>query len=183
MFLFLLTVTMKICGTLKGTKHLPREQRLNLETPGWEVLDYERYAGSPAEVERQRERIMRAHLVVRDTEYPFAENVIVVETRDVDPHIGIMAKDSCFIETLRLGRSYELVYQLWAQFTLSAGRINVEVMWSHKEVLVGICTCCVSSTSHHVGIYFVACSLYHSQWDVPSDVVWWHQLGEVTSEL
>ena len=50
----------------QGSKHFPRDQRLRLETPGWEVLDCEGNVMSPAEVERQRERIMRAPLVVRD---------------------------------------------------------------------------------------------------------------------
>ena len=40
------------------------------------------------------------------------------------------------IEVLRLGRSYELVYHLWVQFTLSAVRVNVDVTWSRDEVLV-----------------------------------------------
>ena len=38
---------------LQGSKHFPRDQRLRLETPGWEVLDYERNIMSPAEAERQ----------------------------------------------------------------------------------------------------------------------------------
>ena len=68
---------------------------------------------SPAEVERQRERIMRALLVVRDREYPFSEDVIVDETGAVDPTLGVMAKVSSLIEVLRLGGSYELVYRLF----------------------------------------------------------------------
>ena len=71
----------------------------------------------PAEVERQREKIMRAPLVVRDREYPFSEDVIVDETVAVDPNLGGMAKVSSLIEVLRLGGSYELVYCLWAQLT------------------------------------------------------------------
>ena len=105
---------------------------------------------SPAEVERQRERIMRAPLVVKDREYPFSEDVIVDETGAVDPNLGVMAKVSSLIEVLRLSRSYELVYRLWAQFTLSAVRVNVDVTWSREEVLVIIyillhifCVACV----------------------------------------
>ena len=70
---------------------------------------------------------MRAPLVVRDREYPFSEDVIVDETGAVDLNLGVMAKVSSLIEVLRLGGSYELVYRLWAQFTLSAVRINVDV--------------------------------------------------------
>ena len=43
----------------QGSKQFPRDQRLRLKTPGWEVLDYEGNAMSPAEMERQREKIMR----------------------------------------------------------------------------------------------------------------------------
>ena len=47
------------------SKHFPRDQHLRLETPGWDVLDYEGNTMSPVEVERQREKIMRAHLFLR----------------------------------------------------------------------------------------------------------------------
>ena len=120
----------------QGSKHFPRDQRLRFETPGWEVLEYEGNVMSPAVVERQREKIMRAPLVVRDREYPFSEDVIVDETGAVDPNLGVMAKVSSLIEVLRLGGSYELVYRLWAQFTLSAVRVNVDITWSRDEVLV-----------------------------------------------
>ena len=46
---------------------------------------------SPAEVERQRENIMGAPLVARDSEYPFSEDVIVDETGAMDPNLGVMA--------------------------------------------------------------------------------------------
>ena len=78
---------------------------------GWEVLDYEGNALSPAEVEQQREKVMRAPLVVRDREYPFSEDGIVDETGAVDPSLGVMAKVSSLIEGLHLGGSYELVHQ------------------------------------------------------------------------
>ena len=91
---------------------------------------------SPADVERHRGKIMRAPLDVRDREYPFSEDVIVDETGAVDPNLGVMAKVSSLIEVLRMGGSYELVYRLWAQFTLSAVRVNVDVTWSRDEVLV-----------------------------------------------
>ena len=91
------------------SKHFPRDHRLRLETPGCEVLDYEENILSPAEVERKREKIMRAPLVVRDREYPFSEDVIVDETGAVVPNLGVMAKVSLLIEVLRLGGNYELV--------------------------------------------------------------------------
>ena len=127
---------LEILRHFQGSKHFPRDQRLRLETPGWEVLDYEGNIMSPAEVERQRENILRAPLVVRDREYPFSEDVIVDQTGAVDPNLGVMAKVSSLIEVLRLAGSYELVYRLWALFTLSAVRVNVDVTWSRHEVLV-----------------------------------------------
>ena len=117
----------EILRHFQGSKHFPRDQRLRLETPGWEVLDYEGNVMSPAEVERQREKNMRAPLVVRDREYPFSEDVIVDETGALDPNLGVMAKVSTLIEVLRLGGSYEIVYRLWAQFILSAVLVNVDV--------------------------------------------------------
>ena len=72
----------------QGSKHFPRDQRLRLETAGWEVLDYEGNVMSQAEVERQGEKIMRAPLVMRYREYPFSEDVIVDETGAVDPNLG-----------------------------------------------------------------------------------------------
>ena len=120
------------------------------------MLDQEGNAMSPAEVERQREKLMRAPLVVRDREYPFSEDVIVVETGAVNPNLGVMAKVSSLIEVLRLGGDFELVYQLWAQFTLSAVRVNVDVTWSRDEVLVSIYFCSVNST-WPVFIQFAGC--------------------------
>ena len=104
---------------------------------------------SPAEAERQREKIMRAPLVVRDREYPFSEDVIVNKTGAVEPNLGVMAKVSSLIEVLRLGGSYELVYRLWAQFNLSAVRVNVDVTWSRDEVLV--------SSYRLLRMFYVAC--------------------------
>ena len=126
----------EILRHFQGSKHFPRDQPLRLETPGWEVLDYEGNVMSPAEVERQREKIMRAPLVVRDREYPFSADVIVDETGAVDLNLGVMAKVSSLIEVLHLGGSYDLVYRLWVKFTLSAVRVNVDVRWSRDEVLV-----------------------------------------------
>ena len=100
----------------------------------------------------------------------------------MDPNIAFMAKVSHLIEVLRLGGSCELVYQLWAQFTLSAVWVNVDVMWSRDEVLVSISASSVLFT-HHVCIQFVACLFNHSEWDVPSDFLSLHQLDKIIREL
>ena len=53
----------------------------------------------------------------------------------VDPQLPIVAKVSSPLEFVRLGASYELVEQLWAQFALTASCVNIEVCWSRNEVL------------------------------------------------
>ena len=136
----------EILRNFRGSKHFQRDKLLRLGMPGWEVLDYEGNATSPAEMERQPNKKMRSPSVVRNRDYPFSEDVIVDETGAVDPNLGIMANVSSLIEVRRLGGRYELVYQLWAQFTLSAVRINVDVTWSRDEVLVSISFCAVLST-------------------------------------
>ena len=151
----------------QSSKLFPRDQRLRLETPGLEVLDYEGNAMSPGEVEQQRENIMRAPLLVRDREYPSSEDVLVDDTGVVDPNLWIMSKVSSLIEVLHLGGSYELVYQLWAQLTLSAVRVNMDVTWSRSEVLVIISICAVLS----------------STWDLSSDFVSVNRLGKITQDL
>ena len=88
------------------------------------------------EVERLRERILRAPQVVRDREYPFSENLVVDSVGSVVVSLPMLAKVSALVEALCLGGSYELVHQLWSQFTLIAGRVKVNVTWSRDEVLV-----------------------------------------------
>ena len=70
------------------------------------VFNYEGNAMSPAEVERQRKEIMRSPLVLRDSIYPFSEDVIVDETGAVEPSLGFMAKISSLIKVLRLGGNF-----------------------------------------------------------------------------
>ena len=88
---------------------------------------------------------MRAPLVVKDKDYPFSEDVIVNETGAVEPNLGIMAEVSSLSEVLKLCGSFELVYQLRPYFTLSAIRVNVDVMWSRVEDLVSLLICPVLS--------------------------------------
>ena len=173
----------EILRHFQGSKDFPRDQRLMLETPGWEVLDYEGNVMSPAEVERQREKIMRAPVVVRDREYPFSEDVIVDETGAVDPNLGVMAKVSSLIEVLRLGGSYELVYCLWAQFTLSAVRVNVDVTCSRGEVLVSSYTFAPYIIRGLCASSLFTVSIHHPEWDVSADSDSLFQLGQITREL
>ena len=96
----------------QGVKHFARDQRLRLETPGWRVLDFEGNPFSENELERRKEHILRGPLVVRDREYPFAEDSIIDESRAPAATLPVVAKVSSLIEILRLGGPYELVNQL-----------------------------------------------------------------------
>ena len=122
----------------QGVKHFAHDQRLRVETPGWRVLDFEGNPFSQSELERRKEHILRGPLVFRDREYPFAEDLIVGESGALDATLPVVAKVSSLIEVLRLGGPYELVSQLWSQFTLIASRVNIDVAWSRDELLVGI---------------------------------------------
>ena len=66
----------EILRHFQGSRHFPRDQRLRLKTPVWEVLDYGGNAMSPAELERQQERIIRAASVMTDKEYPFSTTLV-----------------------------------------------------------------------------------------------------------
>ena len=126
----------EIIRHFRGHRHFARDQRLRLETPGWRVLDF---GGNPLpenELERQREKIMRAPFVVRDRDYLFREDLIPDASGNVDPQLPMLAKFSCLIDALLLGGSYEFVEKLWERFVLTASRINVTVAWSRDEVLV-----------------------------------------------
>ena len=112
----------------QGVKHFARDQRLRLETPGWRVLDFERNPLSESELERRKKHILRGPLVVRDREYPFAEELIVDETGALDATLPVVAKVSSLIEILRLGGPYELVSQLWSHFTLDAAGPDIAVV-------------------------------------------------------
>ena len=120
-------MTLGVHETLRhyqGTKHFPRDQRLRLETPGWRVLDFEGNVMREEEVKRQRQRILRAPQVVRDREHPFLEDLIVDSSGSVDVSLPVLAKFSALVEALHLGGSYELVHQLWSEFTLLAGLLG-----------------------------------------------------------
>ena len=139
----------------QGTKHFTRDQRLRLETPGWRVLDFEGNVVRDEEVARQRERFLKGPQVVRDREYPFAEDLIVDSSGTIDASLPVLAKVSSLVEVFCLGGRYELVRQLWSQFTLVAGQVNVDVTWSRDEVLVSGFLCLLLSP--HPGFSLLFC--------------------------
>ena len=89
---------------------------------------------------------MTAPLVRRDREYPFGEDLITDEAVVVDPQFHILVKVSSFFEIFRVGGIYELVNQLWAQFSLTTSCLNIEDCSSRNEVLVSIHICSVVNT-------------------------------------
>ena len=150
----------------QGVKHFARDQRLRLETPGWRVLGFEGNPLDESELERPTEHMLRGPLVVRDREYPLAEDLIVDESGAMDATLPVVAKVSSVIEVLRLGGPYELVNQLWSQFTLIASRVNIDVAWSRDEVLVGIVLLSVATYMCSLA-YWCFVLVDHLEWNVP----------------
>ena len=173
-------VFMRSCETIRVVKHFTRDQRLRLETPGWRVLEFEGNPLSENELERRREHILRGPLVVRDREYPFAEDLIVDESGPPDATLPVVAKVSSLIEALRLGGPYELVSQLWSQFTLIDSRVNIDVACS--RCMLG--TVLLLVATYTCSLAFWCCVLVdHLEWNVPPhscSQVW---LGEESSEI
>ena len=120
----------------QGIRHLARDQRLRLETPGWRFLGFDGRPLTEDELERQREKILRVSLVVRDREYPFREDLIPDASGNTDPQLPVLAKVSSLVDVIQLGGSYELLERLWEQFVLTASRVNVSVARSRNEVSV-----------------------------------------------
>ena len=121
----------------QGRRHFARDQRLRLETPGWRVLDFQGNLLTENELERQREKIQKGPLVVRDREHPFTEDLISDKAGVLDPQLPVLTKVSCLVDALKMGGSYGLIEKLWAQFVLTAGPLNRDVAWTRDEVLVG----------------------------------------------
>ena len=127
----------EVLRQFQGSRHFARDQRMRLETPGWRLLDFHGNLMSEYELERQREKIKKGPLVVRDREHPLAKDLITNEAGVVDPQLPILTKMSCLVDALRMAGSYELVEKLWVQFVLTTGPVNKEVAWTRDEVLVG----------------------------------------------
>ena len=127
----------EVLRPFQGHRHIACDQRLRLETPGWRVLDFPGNPLTEDELERQREKIQKGLLVVRDREHPFAEDLISDEAGVIDPQLPVLTKVSCLVDGLKMGGSYGLIEKLWVQFVLTAGPVNREVAWTRDEVLVG----------------------------------------------
>ena len=139
-------LTQRLFGFLRlyqSAKQFTMDQRLRLETTGCRGPNFSRNSMPDEEIERELARITRTPLAPRDRQYPFCEDLISDKTGVLDLQLLIPAQVSSSLEVLRLGGSYELVEQQWAQFSHTAICINIEVCWSRNEVLVSIRICSV----------------------------------------
>ena len=91
----------EIIRHLQGHRRFARDQGLHLDTPGWRVLDFDGNPLPEDELERQREKIMLAPLVVLDKEYLFREDLISDASENVDPQLPMLAKVSCLMDALQ----------------------------------------------------------------------------------
>ena len=92
----------EIIRHFQGHRHCARDQRLRLETPGWRVLDFDGNPLPEDELERQREKIMLAPLVVRDRGCPSREDLFPDASGNVDPQLPMLAKVSSLIDAFQL---------------------------------------------------------------------------------
>ena len=123
------------CGIFKGSGILRRISGCDLRLLGG-VFGFDGKPLTEDEPERQRDKFLRAPLVVRDREYPFREDLIPDASGNTDPQLPVLAKVSSLVDVLQLGESYELGERLWERFVLTDSRVNVSVTWSRNEVLV-----------------------------------------------
>ena len=90
----------------RGRHHFALDQRLRLETPRWRVLDFQGNPLTEDELERQREKIQKGSLLVRDREHPFAEDLVSDEAGVVDPQLPVLTRVSCLVDAFKMGGSY-----------------------------------------------------------------------------
>ena len=88
----------------QGSRHFARDQRLRVETPGWRVMVFHGNPLSEDELERQREKIRKVPLVVRDREHPFEEDLITDGAGVVDHQLPVLTKVSCLVNCAEDGR-------------------------------------------------------------------------------
>ena len=126
----------EVLQRFQGARHFALDQHLRLETPGWRVHDFYGNHLSDDEMEQQKAKRKKGPILVPDCEHPFAEDLSADMAVFVDPKLPVLVKVSCLMEVLKMGHSYQLVKKLWAQFLLTAGRVNAEVAWTRNVVKV-----------------------------------------------
>ena len=72
------------------------------------------------ERKKERKKVPDAPLVV--LECPFRGDLIPDASRNLDPHLPMLARVSSLVDALQVGGSYELVERLLERFVLTASR-------------------------------------------------------------
>ena len=146
----------------RGLTTFPRDPEFRVGTtpPPWDSWMacpwFRRKPLTEDDLERQRDKIRRTPLVVRDRQYPFREDVIPDASRNTDPQLPVLAKDSSLVDVLQLGGSYDLIERLWERFVLTASRVNVSVASLPNEVLVSSVF-----SAEHLGRHLVTSLITH----------------------
>ena len=154
----------------QSSKHFPRDQRLRLDTPSWGVLDFEGNVMSPANVERQREKIMRDHLAVRDRECPFPEDVLstrlVQWTRPLELCLRFLPSLKCCV--------WAEIMNWWTSYGLSLLCLLSESTWmlrgyaTRSRLVFLFVPYCLPSLCAFSLFSLLPILVHHSQWDVSS---------------
>ena len=77
-----------------GVKAFHRNLRLRLETPDWRLLYYEGNSMTDGEIERQRERFLRAPQLAMDIKCVLSEDLIMDSSGTVNVSLPVVAKVS-----------------------------------------------------------------------------------------
>ena len=169
----------EILRNFHGSEYFRRDQRLRLLTPGGEVLGYEENAMSPAEAEWQREKLMRAPLVVRGREYPYSR-------------MSLSTRVAQWTRILGLCRKFppSLTCCVWVEdmnWCTSSERSLLCVLSASTLMLRGHATRSLLVFTFAPSFLRILCAssllpvlVHHTEWDVSSDFVSLHHLGEVT---
>ena len=120
----------EILQHLNGARHFPSDQRLQLETPDWRVLDFDGNPLSDGGVERRSQKILPAPFVKRDRDHMFTEDWLVDESGAADPILPVLVMVSSVMEILQPVGICEVVEMLWSPFMLFASQVDIEVAWS-----------------------------------------------------
>ena len=92
--------TMKCCSIFRGVVTL---LLTSVETAGWRVLGFQGNPLTEDELERQREKVQKGPLLVRDREYLFPEDLISDEAGVIDPQLPVLTKVCCLVDGLKMG--------------------------------------------------------------------------------
>ena len=136
---------------------------------------------SEEELEWQRDRILKAPLVIRYTkytQYPISEDLNEESSMVINRSFPVLARVLYLTYVLHLGGSSELVHQVWSQFTLTAARVNVDLKRSRDAVPISISfvPCFNLFFSGFVGVLFQSITLNGMYSRILSRVLNWAKI-------